>query len=112
MPRRLPFLAAAALLLCGAAAGCGASHKQASPTTESQATSAAPPPTTSHLFTPYNLGEIATGVNVSKSGNGYCWEGSIADTRSDAWRCFLGNLILDPCFSNETATSDFVICAE
>jgi hypothetical protein len=111
MPRRLHFLVAGALLVCAAVAGCGASHRQTSPTTESQATNAALP-TTSHLFTPYNLGEIATGVKVSKSDNGYCWEGSIADTRSDAWRCFLGNLILDPCFSNETGTSDFVICAE
>jgi hypothetical protein len=51
-------------------------------------------------------------VRVGKTGDGYCWEGSIADTRPDAWRCFLGNFILDPCFSNDTGTSKFVICAD
>ena len=32
---------------------------------------------------------------------------SIADARSDAWRCFLGNELHDPCFSGGAA---FVLC--
>ena len=40
------------------------------------------------------------GAHVVQSGRGYCWTSSIADARSDAWRCFLGkNEIVDPCFS-------------
>ena len=40
------------------------------------------------------------GAHVVQRGRGYCWTSSIADARSDAWRCFLGkNEIVDPCFS-------------
>jgi hypothetical protein len=42
----------------------------------------------------------AAGAHVVQSGRGYCWTGSLADGRADAWRCFLGkNEIVDPCFS-------------
>lgn len=51
-------------------------------------------------------------MTVDRTARGYCWTGSLTDSRSDAWRCFLGNLILDPCFSNETGTSSFVVCAD
>lgn len=34
---------------------------------------------------------------------GYCWTGSLAADRSDAWRCFAGNTIYDPCFSSASA---------
>ncbi|MFH1487038.1 MAG: hypothetical protein ABIH46_13280 [Chloroflexota bacterium] len=29
---------------------------------------------------------------------GYCWTASLADRRSDAFRCMVGNRIFDPCF--------------
>jgi hypothetical protein len=40
---------------------------------------------------------------------GYCWTGSIAADRSDAWRCFVGDLIYDPCFSS-SADPGYVAC--
>lgn len=36
----------------------------------------------------------------TRTVKGYCWTGSIAADRSDAWRCFVGNYIHDPCFSS------------
>jgi hypothetical protein len=44
-----------------------------------------------------------------KSAHGYCWTGSIAAQRSDAWRCFIGNDIADPCFSSQHAAG-VVLC--
>jgi hypothetical protein len=41
--------------------------------------------------------------------SGYCWTGSLAIPRSDAWRCFVGNYIYDPCFSSATASGE-VVC--
>jgi hypothetical protein len=32
---------------------------------------------------------------------GYCWVGSLTTSRRDAWRCFIGNYIHDPCFSSQ-----------
>lgn len=39
---------------------------------------------------------------------GSCWTGSIANTRTDAWRCQVGNSIFDPCF--ETDNPKQLIC--
>ena len=36
----------------------------------------------------------------ARSRTGYCWEGSATTPRRDAWRCFVGNYIHDPCFSS------------
>jgi hypothetical protein len=33
-----------------------------------------------------------------KAVSGSCWTSSIASTRSDAFRCMIGNSIMDPCF--------------
>jgi hypothetical protein len=40
---------------------------------------------------------------VTKTARGYCFSGSSADSRRDAWRCFIGNFINDPCFSDADA---------
>ncbi len=40
---------------------------------------------------------------------GKCWTGSIAAPRPDAWRCMIGNEIVDPCFAS--ADRNFVICS-
>lgn len=40
---------------------------------------------------------------------GYCWENSNVTRRRDAWRCFVGNDILDPCFSSALAFG-VVVC--
>jgi hypothetical protein len=46
--------------------------------------------------------------HVSGVESGYCWESSNVTLRLDAWRCFIGNSILDPCFSSEFANN--VVC--
>ena len=43
--------------------------------------------------------------------SGYCWTGSIAADRSDAWRCFVGNDIYAPCFSSALAPG-YVACPD
>jgi len=40
---------------------------------------------------------------------GYCGSGSETAARRDAWRCFSGNLVLDPCFSFNRHSSS-VVC--
>jgi hypothetical protein len=41
----------------------------------------------------------AKSMHVTERLNGYCWTGSIASERSDAFRCMTGNSIHDPCFT-------------
>ncbi len=41
--------------------------------------------------------------------SGYCWENSNVTARRDAWRCFVGNFIYDPCFSS-TFAYGVVVC--
>jgi hypothetical protein len=41
--------------------------------------------------------------------SGYCWAGSLAADRSDAWRCATWNAIYDPCFSSKAAAG-IVLC--
>jgi hypothetical protein len=45
------------------------------------------------------------------SRSGDCPSGSEATPRRDAWRCFSGNLVLDPCFSS-THDHGIVVCPE
>jgi hypothetical protein len=66
--------------------------------------------TTVHHFVAFEGGRLAAGLQATRSASGYCWEGSIADGRSDAWRCFLGNSILDPCFSRGLSSKPYVVC--
>ena len=57
-----------------------------------------------HAFT--SAGEPALATTAAR---GYCWTGSIAADRRDAWRCFVGNEIHDPCFS-AAAAPGIVLC--
>lgn len=43
------------------------------------------------------------------SASGYCYTGSLTIDRSDAWRCFVGNELFDPCFSSSAARGK-VLC--
>ena len=45
----------------------------------------------------------------TRSKSGYCWTGSLTANRDDAWRCFVGNYIYDPCFSSSRAQG-VVVC--
>jgi hypothetical protein len=46
-------------------------------------------------------------MHVTQRVDGYCWTGSIASSRSDAYRCMSANSIHDPCF---TLSSREVAC--
>ncbi len=91
------------VLLVVAAAGCGSSSAKRTEAAE---------PTQTHLFSPVGPNGVAAGVRIRRTADGECWTGSGADLRPDAWRCFLGDNILDPCFSNAGGTSTFVLCAQ
>ena len=41
--------------------------------------------------------------------SGYCWTSSAVTPRDDAWRCLVGNVIYDPCFSSDFA-GGVVVC--
>jgi hypothetical protein len=56
-------------------------------------------PTRLERWTAFRGGKVAAGIHVLERGRGSCFAGSLADPRADAWRCLLGNEILDPCFS-------------
>lgn len=45
----------------------------------------------------------------TQSKSGHCYTGSLTINRNDAWRCFVGNYLLDPCFSS-TQARGVVIC--
>jgi hypothetical protein len=48
-------------------------------------------------------------VHVTTTSRGHCAGGSAATSRSDAWRCFAGNFVYDPCFSSSKAPG-IVLC--
>lgn len=53
----------------------------------------------------------STGVPTipTRSKSGHCFSGSLTINRSDAWRCLVGNFLLDPCFSSAAAPR-VVVC--
>jgi hypothetical protein len=57
-------------------------------------------------FTPHGSVTLQT-----RSRSGDCPSGSEATTRRDAWRCFSGNFVYDPCFSS-THDRGVVVCPE
>jgi hypothetical protein len=71
------------------------------------------PATGKNLFAPFVDGRLNTSLHVAQTRRGFCWTGSLADSgRSDAWRCFIGNFIHDPCFSDPSKSAPrFVVCA-
>ena len=64
------------------------------------------PRTTATVYQAFSYhGVVIPRVQVA---SGYCWESSNVTARLDAWRCFVGNSILDPCFSSAFANN--VVC--
>jgi hypothetical protein len=49
------------------------------------------------------------GIRGSLDKPADCWETSLAAPRADAWRCIVGNIIYDPCFSTQ-GQKNYVIC--
>jgi hypothetical protein len=78
---------------------------------------AMPPPvaaatqTTVVVFRPWSNGALKSGFIVSEKAQGSCFTHSLSTDRPDAWRCFEGNDIRDPCFA-QSAHSAAVACAE
>lgn len=53
------------------------------------------------LYSPYDVNTLKPGYSFVAIASGSCWEGSVVDIANpSAWRCTIGNEILDPCFSN------------
>ncbi len=48
-------------------------------------------------------------IHVTRTVRGYCWIGSVAAARNDAWRCLSDNDLYDPCFSSSKARG-IVLC--
>jgi hypothetical protein len=88
----------ALLALVAALAACASKSKP-------KATPAAPAPgTTTVAFSAYTpAGALA--VKVQDVVRGQCWTASIAAPAADAYRCFQGNKILDPCFAPKHRSS-------
>jgi hypothetical protein len=63
------------------------------------------------IFQPWANGTLGSGFIVSGKAQGSCFTHSLSTDRPDAWRCFEGNDILDPCFA-QSPHSDTVACAE
>jgi hypothetical protein len=90
-------LIAAVVLAAGAAAGVGAALAGAAPTR-----------TRAIIYQAFtSSGKPA--IHVTSTSRGSCNGGASAINRSDAWRCFAGNFVYDPCFSSPKATG-IVLC--
>lgn len=48
-------------------------------------------------------------IRITETVHGYCYIGSFAAVRDDAWRCISGNALYDPCFSSHKAKG-IVLC--
>lgn len=73
----------------------------------SPASAAAATTTKATVFQAFTSAGAPTIPVVNKSG--YCFTGALTVNRSDAWRCFVGNFLYDPCFSS-TSAAGVVIC--
>lgn len=62
-------------------------------------------------FAPWAHGQLRQGYTVASKAKGSCFANGLTTNRPDAWRCFIGNDIYDPCFSG-TAHATVVACAE
>jgi hypothetical protein len=105
--RALLFLAAiAAVLVPVGVAGDAASTDRSLARTQDTAPEAAG--TQTPRFKAWSAdGEAAVGVRGRRRGT--CNSSSFVNGRDDAWRCFVGRFILDPCFESPVAANR-VLC--
>jgi hypothetical protein len=61
-----------------------------------------------HAWTP--AGKLAN-VRITETVSGNCWTQSLVTSRGDAYRCMVGNSILDPCFAPKISRPRAVACA-
>jgi hypothetical protein len=93
-----------------ALASCGSSTTTVT-RTQAVARAAAGAATQVRIFTPVS-GDGSATIHISSRPRGYCWTTSNVIRHADAWRCFVGNFIHDPCYSGSGATENTVICPE
>ncbi|MGC9974987.1 MAG: hypothetical protein ABSC36_06335 [Gaiellaceae bacterium] len=103
-----------ALMLLVLAAGCGGNKARSESTSSTRATLPAKQGsadrTSIHLYTPFDSVSVAAGIRIMRTVSGYCWSSSFADVRNDAFRCFVGNEIYDPCFAAQYGSAHYVLC--
>ncbi len=71
---------------------------------------AATAPTRIVHFRPFAADGRVVGVRVTRILRGSCWTGSIGLPRPDAWRCMVGNEILDPCLESPKGANVPLVC--
>ena len=62
------------------------------------------------VFSPFEGTRLAKNLTVGSTVSGSCWTGSIASSRSDAWRCMVGNDIIDPCYVSRLSGDHVAVC--
>jgi chromate transporter len=63
------------------------------------------------IFSPWSHGQLRQGFTAAGKAKGSCFSNALTTNRLDAWRCFIGNDIYDPCFSG-VADATVVACAD
>jgi hypothetical protein len=71
-----------------------------------------PAPTTNVRFRAFTPGGGLLGLRISQSVRGHCFAGSIGLPRPDAWRCIVGNGILDPCLESPKGARASLVCID
>ena len=74
------------------------------------APAAAGPTTTLAYFRVFTADGRLVGVHVAKTLRGSCFTGSIGLPRPDAWRCLVGNELLDPCLESPLGARVPLVC--
>ncbi len=72
---------------------------------------AASPGTRIVHFEPFDLSGRTAGVHIDRTLRGSCFAGSIGMPRPDAWRCTVGNEILDPCLQAPEGAAPLICIA-
>jgi hypothetical protein len=63
------------------------------------------------VFSPWSASTLRDGFTITQKASGSCWTHSLVSGRGDAWRCFEGSDILDPCFAGAPQAL-IVACAQ
>ena len=61
-------------------------------------------------FRAFNANGALIGLRAGPTLKGSCFSGSIGLPRPDAWRCMVGNEILDPCLQSPKGTRSGLVC--
>jgi hypothetical protein len=65
------------------------------------------------VYRPFtSAGALKASIKVDETRSGSCFASSLASRRDDAWRCTVADDIYDPCFSDPTGSTGFVVCPE